>query len=51
MSKEIGLHSWSAYKKFVTEHNDCNLPPNPVEMYDDFTNWDKEFGIDDEYVW
>jgi len=24
---------------------------NPGEMYEDYTNWDKEYGVDEEIVW
>jgi hypothetical protein len=27
------------------------LPANPGEMYEDYTNWDMEFGVEDEHEW
>ena len=33
------------------QKRDYNLPENPCEMYSDFTNWDKEMGVEDEIVW
>ena len=47
ISKEIGLTSWDEYKQKRT----ASLPANPGEMYDDYTNWDKEFAIEEEIVW
>jgi superfamily II DNA or RNA helicase len=43
MCKEKGISSWEDYKTCVKK--DETLPPNPSEMYEDFTNWDTEFGI------
>lgn len=45
--KDLGLITWDLYK----EKNIPELPINPGEMYDDYTNWDKEFGVEDEIVW
>jgi hypothetical protein len=45
--KEMGLEKWDDYKKSVTS----TLPANPGEMYEDYENWDKEFGVEDEVVW
>lgn len=45
--KEMGLKTWDDYKKAVTS----SLPANPGEMYEDYTNWDKEFGVEEEIVW
>jgi hypothetical protein len=45
--KDREISSWDEYKKTVTS----DLPLNPGEMYEDYTNWDKEFGIEDEIVW
>ncbi len=46
--KEVGLTTWEEYKSKKSE----NLPNNPSEMYDDYTNWDKEFGVESEdHVW
>ena len=47
LCKEMGLKTWDDYKKAVTSA----LPMNPGEMYEDYTNWDKEFGIEEEIVW
>ena len=33
------------------EKNIQSFPEYPNEMYDDYTNWDKEFGVEDEIVW
>jgi hypothetical protein len=41
------IRSWSDYKGRCDKY----LPTNPGEMYEDFTNWDKEFGSDEEIVW
>lgn len=45
--KDMGLTMWSDYK----QKNCPNLPANPGEMYEDYTNWDGEFGIEEEIVW
>ena len=45
--KERGFITWDYYK----EKRDDTLPCNPGELYWDFTNWDKEFGIVEEVVW
>jgi NADH:ubiquinone oxidoreductase subunit len=46
--KEMDLNSWEAY----TSKNSVVLPANPGEMYEDYDNWDKEFGIETEdHVW
>jgi superfamily II DNA or RNA helicase len=46
--KELGIQSWEDYK----QRNLPSLPPNPNEMYDDFTNWGNELGIEEEdIVW
>jgi hypothetical protein len=45
--KDMGLLTWSEYKK----KNSLVLPANPGEMYEDYTNWGKEFGIEEEIVW
>ena len=47
LCKEMGLKTWDHYKNLVNS----SLPANPVEMYEDYTNWDKEFGVEDEIVW
>ena len=45
--KQLGITSWSEYK----QKNSALLPINPGEMYEDYTNPDKEFGDEDEIVW
>jgi superfamily II DNA or RNA helicase len=45
--KDMGITSWTEYKSMSIP----TLPANPGEMYEDYTNPDKEFGIEDEYVW
>jgi superfamily II DNA or RNA helicase/NADH:ubiquinone oxidoreductase subunit len=46
--KEMDLTSWEEYKP----KTGVVLPTNPGEMYDDYDNWDKEFGIETEdHVW
>jgi hypothetical protein len=42
--KCMGLTTWSEYK----QRNSSVLPTNPSEMYEDYTNWDKEFGLTEE---
>jgi len=44
--RDAGLLTWEAYKAV----SDPRLPPNPGELYG-FTNWDREFGIEDAIVW
>ena len=39
--------TWEDYKN----KKDLTLPANPSEMYEDFTNWGKEMGIEEEVVW
>jgi hypothetical protein len=39
--------SWSYYK----ENRDMALPESPGQMYEDFTNWDQEMGVEQEMVW
>jgi len=45
--KKMGITSWDDYKKY----NSTQMPLNPGEMYEDYMNWDKEFGIEEEIVW
>ena len=45
--KEMGIGSWTEYKK----KNSPLLPANPGEMYEDYTNPEKEFNEEDEFVW
>ncbi len=45
--KDMGVTTWDDYK----QKNNPLLPANPGEMYEDYINWDKEFGVEDEYVW
>jgi len=47
LCKDTGITSWEVYKM----KNITALPDNPSEMYEDYTNWDKEFGLEDEIVW
>lgn len=44
---ERDLITWEKYRLADAE----DLPKNPGEMYDNFTEWNKEFGIEDELVW
>jgi hypothetical protein len=46
--KEVGMLRWYDYKELYKKYN---LPENPCEMYEDYTNWDKEIGTSDDYVW
>jgi hypothetical protein len=46
MCRDAGLLTWEAYKAV----SDPRLPKNPSELYE-FTNWDREFGIEDAIVW
>ena len=45
--KDRGIATWDQYK---TLGND-DMPKNPIEMYEDFTNWDTEIGVEEEIVW
>lgn len=45
--KDRGITTWDEYK---TLGND-DMPKNPIEMYEDFTNWDTEIGVEEEIVW
>jgi hypothetical protein len=45
--KERGIFTWAQYK----EKKYADLPENPSELYEDYTNWDKEFGVEEEFVW
>lgn len=45
--KDMGIRSWTEYKRT----NSPLLPNNPGEMYEDYTNPDNEFGIEEEHVW
>jgi hypothetical protein len=45
--KDMGITSWSQYK----EKNSPNLPADPGQMYEDYTNPVKEFGIEEEHEW
>ena len=45
--KERDILTWEQYKTTSA----ADLPPNPSEFYEDFTNWDKEMGIEEEVVW
>ena len=46
--KELRILRWQDYKE---NHKKNNLPENPGEMYEDYTNWDREVGTEDDYVW
>jgi len=47
--KVSGFYSkpWDHYK----EKRGASLPEEPGQMYEDFTNWDKEMGVEEEMVW
>jgi superfamily II DNA or RNA helicase len=45
--KEMGLTTWDIYKK----NYPTTLPAEPGQMYEDYTNPDKEFGVEDEHEW
>jgi superfamily II DNA or RNA helicase len=47
--KLLEILTWDKYKQI----NDKSLPKNPSEMYEDYTNWDKEFELelDEEHIW
>ena len=45
--KERDILTWEQYKTTSA----ADLPTNPSEFYEDFTNWDKEMGIEEEIVW
>ena len=47
LCKEKHLLTWENYKNY----DESDLPKNPSELYEDFTNWDKEMGIEEEVVW
>jgi superfamily II DNA or RNA helicase len=47
--KAAGIASWADYKN--AQKNILTLPANPGDMYEDYTNWDREFGLEDEVVW
>jgi len=47
--KDAGIVSWTDYKN--AQKNILTLPANPGDMYEDYTNWDREFGLEDEVVW
>jgi len=44
--KQKQIKTWEEYK----EKKDISLPENPSEIYEDFTNWNKEFGIHEELI-
>jgi superfamily II DNA or RNA helicase len=46
--KELGILRWQDYKENYKKNN---LPENPGEMYEDYTNWDRDMGVEDDYVW
>ena len=45
MCKEKGIQTWEEYKQQKI------VPLNPCEMYEDFTNWNNEMGIQEEIIW
>lgn len=45
--REKGITSWELYK----QKRGVDLPENPGELYSDWTNPEKEFGIEEEIVW
>ena len=45
--KERDIGTWEEYKGT----RDDALPENPHELYEDYTNWDKEMGIEEVIVW
>jgi hypothetical protein len=47
--KDAGIASWTEYKN--AQKKILTLPANPGEMYENYTNWDREFGLEDEVVW
>lgn len=47
LCKNKNILTWNEYKI----KKDNSLPENPSEIYEDYTNWDKEFGIEYEIVW
>lgn len=47
LCKEREFITWEDYK----QKRDSILPENPGELYEDFTNWDKEMGVEEEIVW
>jgi len=46
--KDLGIMQWQDYKE---KYKMNNLPENPGEMYEDYSNWDREIGIEEDYVW
>ena len=42
--KERDILTWEQYKTTSA----ADLPSNPIEFYEDFINWDKELGIEEE---
>ncbi len=45
--RSAGLLTWDAYTSAAV----AALPSNPGELYDNYTNWNREFGVADEIVW
>lgn len=45
--KEMSLTYRDDYEKVSSQL----MPKNPCELYEDYTNWDNEMGIEDEIVW
>ena len=49
LCKEKDGTTWETYQQNCLSTED--MPPNPGEMYEDFTNFDQEFGNEQECVW
>ena len=50
--KEEGFwkKSWSE-SKYTEKCEALNLPTEPMQLYSDYSNWDKEMGVEEELVW
>ena len=46
-SKNLHGKSWSHYK----QNRSDDLPETPGQMYEDFTNWDREMAVEEEMIW
>jgi superfamily II DNA or RNA helicase len=46
-TRALGLTKWADY----TQQHGADLPMNPSEMYEDFTNWDRELALSEDHVW
>ena len=47
LCKEREFATWNDYK----QKRDNYLPENPTELYEDYTNWNNEMGVEEEVVW